>query len=232
MHVAEMADQLHVVAARLAQLLAVVARVGEDLLDRGALVGQQIEHLVLVDHCFRIRPEVAGLVRVSENGGKLLTDVGVDAIEEHPHAFGRYAHLGESLDRLDRLALRFARGDHGQDVVVDLEMRLVILHQLGQKVLDVGGADVDDGSFCHQQLAKEPAKLAAAHLFDSETQVSCAFVGRFDGNDLGVRNAGCQQVAGGHSFAYGAGIVYGCDFHWRCLFSSAEFGQFVEVNGI
>lgn len=62
-------------------------------------------------------------------------------------------------------------------VIVDLQVRLVILHQLGQEVLDVGGADVHDGCFGHQQLAEEPAELAAAQLFNSEAKVSRAFVG-------------------------------------------------------
>ncbi|MNL32154.1 hypothetical protein D3C87_1539860 [compost metagenome] len=153
------------------------------------------------------------MLGVAKDGCELLSHVGIDAIEKHAHPVGRHAHLCENLDSLDRLPLCFARGDHRQDVVVDLQVRLVILHQLGQKVFDVGGADVDDGSFGHQQLAKEPAELAAAHLFNSETQVSCAFVGRLDRDDLGVRNAGCQQVAGRDGFADRAGIVDGCDFH-------------------
>ena len=73
MHVAEVTDELRIVTISLTQLLAVVARVGENFLDRGALVGQQIEHLVFKNRRFRIGLEVAGLAGVAEDSCELLT---------------------------------------------------------------------------------------------------------------------------------------------------------------
>ena len=59
MHVAQVRNEPFVIAVGLAQLLAVVGAVRQDLLDRGALVGQEVENFVLEDNRIRIGHEAA-----------------------------------------------------------------------------------------------------------------------------------------------------------------------------
>ncbi len=202
----------------LAQLLAVVARVSGDLFLivvrlLAARSNTSLSQKIAASKLARKSPDLG---RIEDGGGLLARpESAIDAA----HAVAGTPSAREPGSFLIVSALRFTEVTTGS--ASSRSLRDAPGRTSGcQEVLNIGGTDVDDCSFCHERrrpVVRRPRSTALS-LVDSTAIISASSAGR-------------QKVAGRDGFADGP-VVDDLRFSYGFPIFRPRFGQFIEVNGV